>query len=50
MGSLHVDSTTSALPYAQLGNASPNAVCRRLGFEAVSEVPVYRFDDGVAGR
>jgi hypothetical protein len=42
--------TTSALLYAQLGNASSNAVYRRLGFEAVSEVLVYRFDDGVAGR
>ena len=36
--------------YAQLGNASSNAIYRRLGFEVVSEMLVYRFDDGVQRR
>ena len=36
--------------YAQLGNASSNAIYRRLGFETVSEMLVYRFDDGVQRR
>jgi predicted GNAT family acetyltransferase len=34
--------------YAQLGNASSNAVYRSLGFEAVSEVLMYRFEDAGA--
>ncbi|MGA2803329.1 MAG: GNAT family N-acetyltransferase [Acidimicrobiales bacterium] len=33
--------------YAQLGNASSNAIYRRLGFEAVSETLAYRFDEAV---
>ena len=36
--------------YAQLRNPSSNAIYRRLGFEAVSEVLAYRFDDVVNGR
>ncbi len=36
--------------YAQLGNPSSNAIYRRLGFEAVSEVLVYRFDGVVEGK
>ncbi|MGO9964538.1 MAG: GNAT family N-acetyltransferase [Acidimicrobiales bacterium] len=36
-----------AVLYAQLGNASSNAIYRRLGFEAVSEMLVYRFDEAV---
>jgi predicted GNAT family acetyltransferase len=36
--------------YAQLRNPGSNAIYRRLGFEAVSEVLLYRFDDVVNGR
>lgn len=36
--------------YAQLRNPSSNAIYRRLGFEAVSEVLAYRFDEVVNGR
>jgi predicted GNAT family acetyltransferase len=34
--------------YAQLGNASSNSVYRSLGFEGVSEVLMYRFEDAGA--
>ncbi len=33
--------------YAQLNNAGSNAIYRRLGFEAVSEMLAYRFDEAV---
>jgi predicted GNAT family acetyltransferase len=36
--------------YAQLGNPSSNAIYQRLGFEAVSEMLVYQFDDVVNGK
>ena len=36
--------------YAQLANPSSNAIYQRLGFEAVSEMLVYRFDDVVNGK
>jgi predicted GNAT family acetyltransferase len=31
--------------YAQLGNPGSNAIYRRLGFQAVSEVLAYRFGE-----
>jgi predicted GNAT family acetyltransferase len=34
--------------YAQLSNAGSTAIYRRLGFQAVSEVLVYRFDDAIS--
>ena len=36
--------------YAQLANPSSNAIYQRLGFEAVSEMLVYQFDDVVNGK
>jgi len=36
--------------YAQLANPGSNAIYRRLGFEAVSEVLVYRFEYPVGAR
>ena len=44
------EESANSVLYAQLGNPSSNAIYRRLGFEAVSEMLVYRFEDVLDGK
>jgi len=47
---VRIEEDANSVLYAQLGNPGSNAIYRRLGFKAVSEMLVYRFDDIASGR